>query len=48
MQISNLKIKNFRGLDIAIDTIEKVSIIIGQNDSGKTNNLCSNNESIRL
>lgn len=37
MQISNLKIKNFRGLDIAIDTIEKVSIIIGQNDSGKTN-----------
>ena len=37
MQISNLRIKNFRGLDIAIDTIEKVSIIIGQNDSGKTN-----------
>ena len=37
MLISSLKIKNYRGLDINIDTIEKVSIIIGQNDSGKTN-----------
>ena len=35
-----MKIKNYRGLDINIDTIEKVSIIIGQNDSGKTN-ICS-------
>lgn len=40
MLISNLKIKNYRGLDITVDTIEKVSIIIGQNDSGKTN-ICS-------
>lgn len=40
MQISSLRIKNYRGLDINIDTIEKVSIIIGQNDSGKTN-ICS-------
>ena len=40
MLISSLKIKNYRGLDINIDTIEKVSIIIGQNDSGKTN-ICS-------
>lgn len=29
MLISSLKIKNYRGLDINIDTIEKVSIIIG-------------------
>ena len=36
MLISSLKIKNYRGLAINIDTIEKVSIIIGQNDSGKT------------
>ena len=40
MLISSLKIKNYRGLDINIDTIEKVSIIIGQNDSGKPN-ICS-------
>ena len=40
MIISRLKIKNYRGLDINIDTIEKVSIMIGQNDSGKTN-ICS-------
>lgn len=40
MLISSLKIKNYRGLDINIDTIEKVSITIGQNDSGKTN-ICS-------
>ena len=36
MLISSLKIKNYRGLAINIDTIEKVSIIIGQNDSEKT------------
>lgn len=40
MQISSLSIKNYRGLDINIDSIEKVSIMIGQNDSGKTN-ICS-------
>ena len=40
MLISSLKIKNYRGLDINIDTIEKVSIIIGQNVNGKTN-ICS-------
>lgn len=40
MIISRLKIKNYRGLDINIDTIDKVSIMIGQNDSGKTN-ICS-------
>ena len=40
MLICGLKIKNYRGLDIDIDTIEKVSILIGQNDSGKTN-ICS-------
>lgn len=40
MLISSLRIKNYRGLDINVDTIEKVSIIIGQNDSGKTN-ICS-------
>ena len=49
MLISSLKIKNYRGLDINIDTIEKVSIIIGQNDSGKTN-ICSasNKEDIEI
>lgn len=36
MLISSLRIKNYRGLDINVDTIEKVSIIIGQNNSGKT------------
>lgn len=40
MLMSSLKIRNYRGLDININTIEKVSIIIGQNDSGKTN-ICS-------
>ena len=40
MYISSLKIKNFRGLDINIETIEQIAIIIGQNDSGKTN-ICS-------
>lgn len=35
MLINSLRIKNYRGLDINIDTIEKVSIIIGQKDSGK-------------
>lgn len=40
MLICGLKVKNYRGLNIEIDTIEKVSILIGQNDSGKTN-VCS-------
>lgn len=40
MLISRLKIKNYRGLDIEVDSIEKVAIMIGQNDSGKTN-VCS-------
>lgn len=40
MLICGLKINNYRGLDINIDTIEKVSILIGQNDCGKTN-ICS-------
>ena len=37
MYIKNITIKNFRGLDIEIDKVKKVSMIIGQNDSGKTN-----------
>lgn len=40
MLISDVKIKNYRGLDIEVSSIEKVSILIGQNDSGKTN-ICS-------
>lgn len=40
MLICGLKVKNYRGLNIEIDTVEKVSILIGQNDSGKTN-ICS-------
>lgn len=36
MHIKKLKIKNFRGLDINIDEIN-TTIIIGKNDSGKTN-----------
>lgn len=40
MLICGLKVKNYRGLNIDIDTVEKVSILIGQNDSGKTN-ICS-------
>lgn len=40
MIISSLKIHNYRGLDINIDSAEKIAIIIGQNDSGKTN-ICS-------
>lgn len=39
MYISSLKIKNFRGLDIDVKEIDEVSVIIGRNDSGKTN-LC--------
>ncbi len=37
MHIKKLKIKNFRGLDINIDEINTTTIIIGKNDSGKTN-----------
>lgn len=40
MLICGLKVKNYRGLNLDIDTVEKVSILIGQNDSGKTN-ICS-------
>lgn len=40
MQITYIYIKNYRGLDIEIKDIKKVSIIIGHNDSGKTN-ICS-------
>ena len=40
MQIDMLYIKNYRGLDIKIEGIQEVSIVIGQNDSGKTN-ICS-------
>lgn len=40
MQIESLKIENYRGLTIDIKTIEEVALIIGQNDSGKTN-VCS-------
>ena len=37
MFISELEIKNFRGIDININNIEDVVTIIGQNDSGKSN-----------
>lgn len=38
MHIKKMKIKNFRGLDINIDEINTTTtIIIGKNDSGKTN-----------
>ena len=37
MKIFYLEIKNFRGLDIKIDNIDKIATIIGQNDSGKSN-----------
>ena len=40
MFISELEIKNFRGIDININNIEDVVTIIGQNDSGKSN-VCS-------
>src|SRR5690625_3081102 len=39
MYIESVKIKNFRGMDINVDNFEKETIIIGKNDSGKTN-LC--------
>lgn len=37
MRIKSLMVKNYRGLDVEIDHIEKISTIIGQNDSGKSN-----------
>lgn len=37
MYIQGLRINNYRGLDVNIETINKVSMLIGQNDSGKTN-----------
>ena len=35
MRIFYFEVKNFRGLDIKIDSIDKIATIIGQNDSGK-------------
>lgn len=37
MRIFYFEVKNFRGLDIKIDSIDKIATIIGQNDSGKSN-----------
>lgn len=37
MHIKSLEIKNYRGLDIKIDNVEKIAMLIGKNDSGKTN-----------
>lgn len=37
MKIFYLEIKNFRGIDITIDGIDKITTFIGQNDSGKSN-----------
>ncbi|MCR4662015.1 MAG: AAA family ATPase [Clostridia bacterium] len=39
MHIKELEVRNFRGLDVEIKSVEKISMIIGKNDSGKTN-LC--------
>lgn len=40
MKIEQIEISNYRGLTIKIEYFDKVAIIIGQNDSGKTN-ICS-------
>lgn len=48
MRISSLNIKNYRGLDINVDSIEKVTILIGQNDSGKNKCMFCNIKSVRL
>ena len=40
MHISSIIIRNFRGLNIEIESINDVVTIIGQNDSGKSN-ICS-------
>ena len=37
MRIDNIMIKNYRGLNVEINLIEKIATIIGQNDSGKSN-----------
>lgn len=37
MKIARLKIENFRGLTIDLDSLEDVVAIIGRNDTGKTN-----------
>lgn len=37
MRIFYFEVKNFRGLDIKIDNIDRIATIIGQNDSGKSN-----------
>lgn len=37
MFIKSITIKNFRGLDIDINSVNTLSTIIGKNDSGKTN-----------
>ena len=37
MFIQEVKITNFRGLDIDIDNLKQDFLIIGKNDSGKSN-----------
>jgi putative ATP-dependent endonuclease of OLD family len=37
MRIKKVKIENFRGLDIEVDDLKKRFLIIGKNDSGKSN-----------
>lgn len=37
MFINKIKIVNFRGLDLTLDNLEKEFLIIGKNDSGKSN-----------
>lgn len=39
MYITKIKIENFRGLNLVIENVEKDTLIIGKNDSGKSN-LC--------
>ena len=40
MKIINIKIHNFRGLDIECNGLDDKTLFIGQNDSGKSN-ICS-------
>lgn len=37
MYIEAISIKNFRGLDLDITDLKEESLIIGKNDSGKSN-----------
>ena len=39
MHITFIKIKNFRGLDLCIDNLQTKFLIVGRNDTGKSN-LC--------